>query len=412
MLFIIPSSLNIAKIFELIIILPYNMMIVLQGGFVFMDNKKTWFRSRMILSTYIVVIGYVFLNLTSVSQYIGELLSVISPFLYAIGIAFVFNMPMTLFEKYCLVFMDKPKYKKISSFKRSFAILLTILLIVAIFTSLILFVIPQLIDSVSTLIETIPGYIESLEETITSSLGNEKLIAELFQKMSSMWQEIINIVGSFLKVSLSYVLNFAMGFTSSVINIVLSLILAIYMLASKEKLLLQMKKIIYALCKTEIGDKILEVGNIANGVFAKFVSGQCIEAFILGGLCFVGMTIFSFPYALLISVIIGFTALIPVFGAFLGAVPATFIIFIMDPMKAIWFVVFIIVLQQIEGNLIYPRVVGNSVGLSAIWVLFAMMVGGSLFGFLGMLLSIPVFGTFYKVFGAFINKKLENKTIK
>ena len=184
------------------------------------------------------------------------------------------------------------------------------------------------------------------------------------------------------------------------------------MLASKETLIYQIKKILYAFLNNAIVDKILSVGRLTNNTFAKFITGQCIEAIILGVLCFIGMTIFKMPYSLLISVLIGVTALIPVFGAFIGTIPAVFLILIINPIQAIWFVVFILCLQQFEGNIIYPRVVGNSVGLSAIWVMLAMLVGGSTLGLIGMLIGIPLFSVAYQLIKDYTNKRLNKKDLK
>ena len=183
------------------------------------------------------------------------------------------------------------------------------------------------------------------------------------------------------------------------------------MLLNKERLQLGMKKVLYAFSKKNYADKVMYLGRVANESFSSYIGGQFIEAIIIGVLCFIGMIILNMPYALLISVLVAVTALIPIFGAFIGTIPSAFIILIIDPMKALWFVIFIIVLQQIEGNLIYPRVVGSSVGLPPIWVMLAMLIGGNTFGLLGMLLGIPTFSVIYKVSKEFINKRLNNKNI-
>ena len=169
---------------------------------------------------------------------------------------------------------------------------------------------------------------------------------------------------------------------------------------------------LYAFFDRGKADKVMEVASISHNKFSKFITGQCIEAVILGGLCFIGMTIFSMPYALLVSTIIGVTALVPIFGALIGTIPAAFIIFMVEPMTAVWFVILIVVIQQIEGNLIYPMVVGNSIGLSAIWVLLAITVGGSTFGILGILIGIPLFGVLYTLLSTITNSKLKEKNIK
>ena len=192
----------------------------------------------------------------------------------------------------------------------------------------------------------------------------------------------------------------------------IALVFSIYLLANKEKLLLQTKKILYALSPTpKVAKSIIEVGKLTNNTFAAFISGQCIEAVIIGTLCTIGMLIFRLPYALLIGTLVGATSIIPIFGAFLGTIPSVFIIFLISPIKAFWFIIFILVLQQIEGHLIYPRVVGNSVGLSAIWVILALVIGESIGGVLGIFIGIPLFAVFYKLFGQYVNNKIKKKNI-
>ena len=179
------------------------------------------------------------------------------------------------------------------------------------------------------------------------------------------------------------------------------------MLLNKEDLQLGMKKVLYSFIRKSFADRVIRLGKISNEVFSSYIGGQFIEAIIIGVLCFIGMIILRMPYSLLISVLIAVTALIPIFGAFIGTIPSAFIILIIDPMKAIWFIIFIIVLQQVEGNLIYPKVVGGSIGLPPIWVMLAMIIGGNAFGFIGILLGIPIFSVVYKVFKEIVDKRLK-----
>ena len=235
---------------------------------------------------------------------------------------------------------------------------------------------------------------------------------ELWNQVLSMGENIIKVVGQVTGSLVSQVVDITVGVTSTIINFFMGILIAIYILLSKEKLGIQAKKILYAFFDRIKANKVMEVARISHDKFSKFITGQCIEAVILGGLCFIGMTIFSMPYALLVSTIIGVTALVPIFGALIGTIPAAFIIFMVEPMTAVWFVILIVVIQQIEGNLIYPMVVGNSIGLSAIWVLLAITVGGSTFGILGILIGIPLFGVLYTLLSTITNSKLKEKNIK
>ena len=377
-----------------------------------MNNEgKSKLKQYILIATYIIVLSFILLNLSALNSGLGKTLSILSPFTTAIGIAFVFNLPMKLFENKVFSFLDNPKYPTAKKFKRPLSIFATIITIFGLLITLIVFVIPQLVESVSTLVDSVPGYMRSFEHLINQYVNSTELLKIISDKLLLAWKDILQVGGQLLGNSLNGILNVTIGITSGVVNFILSLVLAIYMLASKETLLLQLKKFIYAFSKRSFADRVMEIGNIANVTFASFITGQCIEAVIIGFLCFIGMTILALPYALLISVIIGVTALIPIFGAFIGIIPSAFIIMIISPIQAMIFIIFIIVLQQFEGAFIYPKVVGGSIGLSAIWVMLAMLVGGSLFGFLGMLLGIPTFGVIYKLISRSTTNKLKSKDI-
>ena len=363
------------------------------------------------LVTYTIILAYVIFNFKNIISGGKNIIGIISPFIIGIAIAFILNLVMRIFEERVFKFLDSKKYIKYSSLKRPLSVALTFITVVAVICGLIIFIIPQLIDSVSTLTDTVPGYIKSFEALIDKYVSNTEILSTLWNNFLSAWKEVLQFTGQIVVSSLSGVVNITVGFTSGLVNFILSLIFSIYMLLNKERLQLGMKKVLYAFSKKNYADKVMYLGRVANESFSSYIGGQFIEAIIIGVLCFIGMIILNMPYALLISVLIAVTALIPIFGAFIGTIPSAFIILIIDPMKALWFVIFIIVLQQIEGNLIYPRVVGSSVGLPPIWVMLAMLIGGNTFGLLGMLLGIPTFSVIYKVSKEFINKRLNNKNI-
>lgn len=373
-------------------------------------NNK--FKQNILLGTYLIVLYFVLLNIKYVVGSFGNVIGILSPFIIAFAMAFVLNLPMKFFEKNVFYFLDKEKSSFVRGLKRPLSILTTFITVIGLIIALALFVIPQLVSSVSTLLDTVPEYIKSFEALINEFVSSTEILQNLYNTLMSTWKELLQFFGELLTTSLTGILNTTMNITSGVVNFVLSIVLTIYMLASKETLIYHFKKILYAFSKKSIADKIIEIGRLANVTFAKFITGQCIEAVILGALCFVGMNIFSMPYSLLISVLIGVTALIPVFGAFIGTIPAVFLILIINPIQALWFIVFILCLQQFEGNIIYPKVVGNSVGLSAIWVMLAMLVGGSTLGLIGMLIGIPTFSVAYQLIKEYTNKRLINKNIK
>ncbi|MBP1889023.1 putative PurR-regulated permease PerM [Clostridium moniliforme] len=377
-----------------------------------MKYIKNNLKPYMLIATYIIVLAYIVLNLSTVWTFLGKILGILSPFLLAIAIAFVLNIPMKLIENKILKFMDNSKkFPFLKYFKRALSIVITILLVVSLLTTLIIFVIPQLVDSFSKLIDSVPSYVQSFEHLVTSNLGNFQGFDKVWNDILNAWKDVLSFAGQFLGVTLNRLVNITVSLTSGVVNFFLAVIFAIYMLASKEVLIFQCKKLLYAHLKEKTANYILKVGRLSNETFQKFIAGQCTEAVIIGTLCFIGMLILKLPYALLIGFIVGVTSLIPIFGAFLGTIPSAFLIFIINPIKALVFIIFIIVLQQFEGHLIYPKVVGNYIGLSAIWVMFAMLVGGSLLGFVGLLIGIPLFGVIYKLLKENTNNKLISKEL-
>ena len=371
------------------------------------NMKDPKFKSNLLLATYVVVLAFIFINIKSVGNVFGSTMAMLKPFLIAICIAFVLNIPMKFYEEKVLDKVIKQPKKR-----RPLAIILTIITIIAIVVGLVLFIIPQLVESGATLVKNIPDYVKTLEMFISEHFSTTEVFDELWNQVLSMGENIIKVVGQVTGSLVSQLVDITVGVTSTIINFFMGILIAIYILLSKEKLGIQAKKILYAFFDRIKANKVMEVARISHDKFSKFITGQCIEAVILGGLCFIGMTIFSMPYALLVSTIIGVTALVPIFGALIGTIPAAFIIFMVEPMTAVWFVILIVVIQQIEGNLIYPMVVGNSIGLSAIWVLLAITVGGSTFGILGILIGIPLFGVLYTLLSTITNSKLKEKNIK
>ena len=375
-----------------------------------MEFKNNKIKDYIFLSTYIILLIFFFINIKDIINFLYKFLGILKPFIWGIAIAFILNIPVKLIEKN----LGNSKFFK--GMKRSFSITLTFLFFILAITLFILFVIPQLLSSISTLMNSIPEYLSQFEKFLeVNAINNSQsqvMIQNITNELLNMWKEILKVTSQIVGTSLGYLLDFTLGITYGVINFFLALILAIYMLASKEILISQLKLIIYAFVSKNKADRIIELGKMCNEMFSKFILGQCTEALVIGVLCFIGMIILKMPYALLISVVIGVTALIPVFGAFLGTIPSAFIILIIDPIKALWFIIFIIVLQQLEGNLIYPRVVGSSIGLSALWVMFAMIVGGSLFGIIGMLIGIPIFGVVFKILKRVANRKINEKGIE
>ncbi|MGM9975192.1 MAG: AI-2E family transporter [Clostridiaceae bacterium] len=371
-------------------------------------NIDNYYKRNILLITYGLILAFVLLNIETILNLFNGLLRVLSPFLIGIALAFVFNIPMKAIENKVIKPLFKGDKKKLA---RPIALVITIILIFGILTGIFVYVVPQLVSSGNTLVSNMDYYAESLNDFMSKYMGSAEILNELWQKVIDMGENLVSLVGKFAGNILDQVLGITISITTVIFNIFMGFLIAIYILLSKEKLNIQSKKLIYALMDRDKGDRVLEVARLSENKFSRFVAGQVIEAFILGFLCFIGMVIFKMPYALLISVVIGLTALIPVFGAFIGTVPGAFIILMIEPSKVIWFIVLIVVVQQIEGNLIYPLVVGNSIGLSALWVLLAITLGAGYFGVLGMLIGVPLCGVLYTLFSIWINKRLREKGI-
>lgn len=381
-----------------------------------MNLKDPKLKFYILIVSYTLLLAFFLYNFKLVCSFIGYIFSMLSPFIIAFGIAYVINLLVKFFEKRILFVLDRNRRISLYSTKRAIAILFSWITVIGLFAALITFVLPELIKSVSTLAEAIPEYFKKSEILLTNyinSSGGSEQMHKLLESTLNMWKDVLNTSAQILGTVLSHVIEITISFTSSVIDIAIALVFSIYLLANKEKLVFQSKKILYALSPTEkISEKTLEVVKLTNETFSSFISGQCIEAVIIGTLCTIGMLIFNFPYALLIGTLIGATSIIPIFGAFLGTIPAVFIIFLISPVKAFWFIIFILALQQIEGHLIYPRVVGNSVGLPPLWLIVALVVGESVGGVLGIFIGIPLFAVIYKLFRKYINDRLKKKNIK
>ena len=340
-------------------------------------------------------------NVEVIISIFNKIITVIFPFVLGIVLAYILNIPMTKIER---LLKRKIKNEKVPFRIISIILSLIILIIIIIFIAFML--IPELIENIELLIQNIPTLIGKVEVWTLDILSE---YPDIQQEINSIFKEasISNIIMTLLNYVLNSSISFVSGLVSSIITIFTSLVFAIYMLSQKEYLINSLKKLINAYVKKEYADKLFDIGNSANKVFSKFVSGQCVEAVILGAIFFVVLTIFRFPYVLIISVLTSITALIPVFGALIAMVVGAILIAINNPIQALIFIIVFLVIQQIEGNLIYPKVVGKSVGLSPIWTLLAITVGGGLFGIVGMLIGLPVASILYSLIVNDANKRLK-----
>lgn len=359
------------------------------------------------------IVFYLFLqNFNKVLNFGGYIIGLFNAFIIGLCFAFVLNLFMKMFEEKLLSKINDKKYPRFKKFKRTISVIVTVLLFIGLIAALFSFIIPQLAESIKTLVANVPSYLHSLEEFANTTLNKFGISADLNETITSYLTDITDAIMKFLGDSVPKIFETTMNFTSGIVNTFLGFIIGIYMLAGKESLLYNTKRVLYAFVPTKGADYFMHLYRLVKVRFSGFVTGQLTEAIIIGVLCFIGMHLFGMQYALLISVIIGVTNMIPIVGPIIGAVPGALIMLMIDPMKAVWFILFIIVLQQLESNLIYPKVVGDSIGLPGIWVLFAIMIGGSLFGLPGVLLGVPTFAVIYTLIGEITAKRLKKKSIK
>lgn len=360
--------------------------------------KKKNMKDYILLITYAVCLLMALVNIRYIWSGLGILVQIVMPVLIGIAIAFVLNIPMSFCERYVFQFMNRIRGRRLrEKGKRAAAMVLTFIFIGLLITGLVTFVIPQLQKSVEMLIAKFPGYVESFNTLVNHLLEWLHLPEEAWNQLSSQWQDLFPKLSSSLIGVMPEIVNTTRNITQGVFNFIMGFIISVYMLADKERLLALKDKLMLAYIPDKARHFINEVGHVANQTFHGFIAGQITEAFILGTLCAIGLAILQVPYALLIGVLVGVTSIIPIFGAFLGAVPSGLILLVVKPVYCLIFIIYIICLQQVESNVIYPKVVGTSVGISGLWVLIGMLMGGSLFGFTGMILGIPGFAVLYSV---------------
>ena len=348
-------------------------------------NKKTM--RRVFFGVCGCIILYWLLNETeSVDNVLNTVLGIFSPFITGACIAFVLNVPMRFFER-ILKKIQKP------GLRRGLALVLTIIAVLLVLTVVFLLLIPQVAETVKTLIPKLMDFFVNLETTADQLLLDNPELFRVFGDISLNWtefiQNIVNTIGNSLTTIVQGAFSTISIVLGTVMNLFISVVFSIYCLFHKEKLAKQGRKLAYAFLSEKHADRLIRVLRLSNSTFSNFLSGQCIEVCILGTMFAIAMAIFGMPYIPLVSMLVAVTAFIPVIGAWIGCGLGAFFMLVNDPMQAVWFLVMFLVVQQIEGNLIYPKVVGTSIGLSGMWVIVAISVGGDLFGIVGMLLMIP-----------------------
>jgi predicted PurR-regulated permease PerM len=363
--------------------------------------KKDEFKDKIFLVTYGIILFVLLMNYQWVFDLFGVVVKALLPFIVGLVIAFILNVLMKMIE-------EKMLYK-LNNGKRALSLVLSLIAVFGFIVVLLFILIPQVKNAGMIFLDNIPEYHENILELGEKVGLSEEQLSIIKLEDTKFMKEMSNI----LKNNSKFILDLSFGLVNSVVSVVcnffVGLIFAIYVLIDKESLCRQLKKLFNKLFNKKVYNKILEISELSNITFTNFVKVQFLEACILGGLCFLGMLLLGLPYAATISVVIGFTALIPIFGAFIGCVIGAFLIFMINPLQALIFIAFFLILQQIEGNLIYPKVVGGKIGLPSIWVLVAVMIGGSVGGIFGMLMGVPIISVLYSLIKSYVNN---DKVIK
>ena len=374
------------------------------------DNKEKWYildrRARStLLVVLIAILFYVCLTHFSVVwAKAASILDVSAPFVGGFAVAYLLNTPVCFFDR-----LYSSRWKKHSWALAIVTAYLLALLVLAVLLNMIL---PQIVQGVMELAGNMEGYIAHLNELLEELIQRYNLESVDWSALEEVLGDLQSLVKNFLgrlAQSLPQVLNFGMALGSGVVTAFTALVASVYMLAGKGTLIRQMKKLLYAIFSQRRADRALDVLSHANQVFVGFINGKLLDSAIIGVLCFVLCLIFRIPYALLISVVIGVTNIIPFFGPIIGAVPCVLILAIVDPLASLRFLVLVVALQQFDGNILGPKILGDSTGLSAMWVMVAIVVGGGLFGFPGMILGVPTFAVIYDLLRQWVNKRTGEK---
>ena len=379
-----------------------------------LNNENMKKIRHLIVFTALIILC--FWKYTIVFQAVKFVIGVVFPFILGGAIAFVFNVPMHFIENRLIQEKWKEKYKIVRKTARPVSLVLTIIFVIGIVAAVLFGVLPQLTGTIAKLGYSIQTFIPKVQEWANDWFHNNKEVMAYVNQLEFNWDKVIEVAvdwvsngaGNIVESGVTAAVNIVSGFATFFI----AFVFACYILLQKEKLGVQAKKVLFAFVQKGRAEAAIEVCSLTYRTFSNFLTGQCMEAVILGTMFVIAMSIFKMPYAWLIGILIAFTALIPIFGAFIGCAVGTFLIFMIHPIQALWFIVLFLVLQQIEGNLIYPYVVGNSVGLPSIWVLAAVSIGGSLMGVVGMLIFIPIVSVLYAVFREIVYLKLKKNNIK
>lgn len=377
-------------------------------------NKKT-LKFILIIITFTLVLSWCLNHTDAFKDVISDVLGLFSPFITGACIAFIINTILRPIETLWDKVPEKFRTKHFEKAKRPVCLTFSVLVVFGVVFAILFMLIPQFVDTVSSFASKLPQYIANVSGLVSKGkafLARHNFIVPSFDfNLGNAGNMVSKFVSEYSETFINTTVEVTTTIVTSIVNFVIAIFFSIYLLAKKERLGKHLSRLLYAVLSKEKSEKIIRLTHLTSDTFTKFVTGQLLEAVIIGVLCFIGMIILNIPFAAIVSVLIGFTALIPVFGALFGTGIGALLILLDEPIKALWFVIFIIVLQQIETNLIYPKVVGKTVGLPGILVLASVTIGGGAFGIAGMLFSVPICTVLYCLYKEFVEKKLKDREI-
>ena len=381
--------------------------------------KIEWNNKYTTIATYVFIVACAiilfYLSLSQIGIVLNKIsgaIGILQPFIMGFAIAYILNFVLKFFEIKVIDSFVCEKFALKRKTRRLLALFITYVVTFLIIYLFIIFVLPQLVESIVGLVNDIPMYINETTRFINDTLNNLNIGKENMDLINDNFNKFIEYIIKFASNVLPILGTAITSIASSIWNIVLGLIISIYLLIDKEKFCALSKKIVYALLPDFAAKKTIEITHRSNMTFGKFLVGKIVDSCIIGVLTFLVLTIFKMPYTILISVIVGITNIIPFFGPFIGAVPSFIIILFLSPMKAAWFLLIILVIQQLDGNVIGPKILGDSIGISAFWILFAILVAGKFLGIVGMIIGVPLFAVVYSLIKEVVEGRLKKKGLK
>ncbi len=384
------------------------------------DKKYLYWGVTAFLVVAASILFYMALNYMPVlKQGLRKLANILNPFIWGLVFTYLLTPLMRTLERSCFGPLGRKLYKKnpdqARRFGRAFSVLVSIIVLIAVLTALVYMILPQLYSSIETIVTNSPAYLENLGVWVEQTLKDFPAVADFLEdRLAELNTNLGNDLFGWIQTNVlpqlgSFVTNVTSGVYSvvrGVYNLVIGIIVSIYLLNGIEHYGAAFKRLLYSLFNIESAEKLLEGIRFTDRTFMGFINGKLLDSAIIGLICYIVCAILNMPYTLLVSVIIGITNIIPFFGPLIGAIPSAFIILMVDPLKCLIFIIFIIILQQIDGNFIGPKILGNSVGISGFWVMFSIILGAGLFGFWGMLLGVPVFVVIYTLLNGALERKL------